>query len=122
MSLLSLTFRDRPDGIQVLLAGEIDLSVAGQLRSALNSALRHTTGVVEVDLFGVRFLDCTGIGVLGRAWSTAAAQGCCLYVSHPQAFVLRVLRLAGMSPLLAGNAPAAGPDRPPRSALVQIDP
>ncbi len=48
----------------VTLAGEVDLAVRTQLRVVLAEATVGATDTVTVDLGGLEFLDCSGIGVL----------------------------------------------------------
>lgn len=52
----------------LIVTGEIDMAVADQFRCALMTAL-HLPGVIEVvvDFDSLRFLDCSGVGVLVEA-------------------------------------------------------
>ena len=95
-----------PDRVRLLLSGGIDLSVREDLRGALQAAVAASPGVVDVDLGGVTFLDCTGIGELVRAYHEARDGGRTLVVSRPQGIVRRVLELTGILPWLTPD-PAA---------------
>ena len=82
---------------RVAVSGEIDVSNAGELRTALDEALARDIDGLEVDLAEVPYIDSTGIGVLVGAAHHATETGAKLVVSHPQANVARVLTLLGMA-------------------------
>jgi anti-anti-sigma factor len=73
------------------LAGEVDLSNADSLSTALEPWL-DTDGDVTLDLEGVVFMDSTGIGVLMRAAMKLASHGTLRLVS-PGPLVYNVLTL-----------------------------
>ncbi|MEV0724290.1 STAS domain-containing protein [Micromonospora purpureochromogenes] len=83
----------------VSLSGEIDLSGIERLREVLRDP-GSRTGVVEVDLARVTFIDSSVIGVLIKARSDAAAAGGCLRVVNPTGHVRRVLHVTGVLPLV----------------------
>jgi anti-sigma B factor antagonist len=99
--ILSHTMLRGPDGVRVRLAGEIDLAVREDLRVVLATAIATTSGVVELDLDEVAFLDCTGIGEVVRAYHEARRRGRRLVVTRPHGIVRRVLQLTDVLPLLA---------------------
>jgi anti-anti-sigma factor len=54
-----------PSTARVTVVGEVDLATAPTLRDRLLSVLREQSpAVLDVDLAGVIFLDCTGISAL----------------------------------------------------------
>jgi anti-anti-sigma factor len=53
-----------------------------------------------VDLGGVTFLDCTGLGALIGARNVAVHSGRQLRVHHPQPFVRRILEVTGLVDVL----------------------
>jgi anti-sigma B factor antagonist len=57
------------------VAGEIDLLTVEQLRAALDQALAGTRRSVVVDVQGVSFVDCAGIGLLVDAQWRARRRG-----------------------------------------------
>jgi anti-sigma B factor antagonist len=59
----------------VSVAGELDLHTAGDLHTALDSALAREPRRVVVDLGGVTFLDSTALGALVTAAKRARATG-----------------------------------------------
>jgi len=104
-----------PGTARVALVGEVDLGTAPVLRDRLLSVLcDHRFVVVDVDLAGVSFLDCAGIGALVGARNTAVHVGRQLWVSHPQPFVHRVLELTGLLGLVTTPIDPSGDrfDRP----------
>jgi anti-sigma B factor antagonist len=103
---------EKPDGVCVRLSGEIDLSVSGRLYEVLQAVLRSTYGSVELDLHGLRLLDCTGITAILRARNDAHEDGRVLFVSNPRGIVRRVLAFAGLLTLLSADAPVSSPQAP----------
>jgi anti-anti-sigma factor len=97
-----------PDGVRVLLSGDIDMAVRAELRRVLRAAVAASPGLIELDLDRVTFLDCTGIGEFVRAYRDARRRGRILIVNRPQGIVRKVLEMTEVLPLLAPDpAPAA---------------
>jgi anti-anti-sigma regulatory factor len=67
---------------------------------------------VEIDLAGVTFMDCTGLGVLVAARQAVLRTGGHLRVTNPQPIVRSVLELTG----LLGVLTAAFDQAPPAPA------
>jgi anti-anti-sigma factor len=85
----------------VVVAGEIDLATAHLLRERLLGVLHEQSpAVVDVDLVGVTFLDCTGIGALVSARNAAIQAGGQLRVTNAHPIVWRVLELTGLAGVL----------------------
>ncbi|GAB3974092.1 STAS domain-containing protein [Plantactinospora veratri] len=105
------------------VAGEVDLGTSGLLRAAIQDALGtpHAAGVT-VDLDGVTFLDCTGIGALVAGHNTAVRLRRRYLVTNPQRPVRRILEVTGVLPVLSHSpdpAPRTGrPGQPPRPATA----
>ena len=103
----------RPDGVDVVVTGEVDIDTAAQLRTRLLAAVRDHDLVV-LDLSGVTFMDSQGLSVLIRAAAAATARGAELRVEKVSDRVLRLLELAGLTalfPLAAVPADRAGADQ-----------
>ena len=81
----------------VRVTGEVDVSNADELRSALVGELEAGAASVSVDLSEVPYIDSTGIGVLVGAAHHAAEKGVSFEVVRPQKNVARVLGLLGVS-------------------------
>jgi anti-sigma B factor antagonist len=93
------TFRraDEPAGPRLLVAGEIDLAVAGGFASAVNHLLDSANGAAAVlDLTEVTFFNSTGIGVLCDAAAGAKRRGVALVV-RPSQSVRRTLEITGLT-------------------------
>lgn len=88
----------------VEVAGEVDVSNADELRSALNDALQTSASAIEVDLAQTSYIDSTGIGVLVGAAHKAGDAGISFSVLHPQRNVARVLTILGVSEELGVRA------------------
>jgi anti-anti-sigma factor len=106
--------RPSPLTVQVTPAGEVDLATAHVLRDVMLRVLREQAPtLLDVDLAGVTFFDCSGIGTLVAVRDVAVQAGCHVMVSNPRPIVRRVLDLTGL--LDAFTAPIGRP-QPARSA------
>jgi anti-sigma B factor antagonist/stage II sporulation protein AA (anti-sigma F factor antagonist) len=93
----SLTRQQCDDGVVTLApVGEVDMGAVDALGSALQDALSAGRVDVVVDLAGVTFLDCAGIGVLVAGRNAAVCEGCGYMVVNSQWQVRRVLELTGV--------------------------
>lgn len=94
---MSLSINTSDDAAKVLVEGEVDVSNADQLRSAVDAALAGSAPEVTIDLGQVPYIDSTGIGVLVGAAHRAQEAGKQLVVASPQKNVARVLGLLGVA-------------------------
>ena len=97
MSLSIDTTTGASGATTVLVSGEVDVSNADELRTALDQALSSGATELTVDLAEVPYIDSTGIGVLVGAAHHAAERGVRLEVARPQRNVARVLGLLGVT-------------------------
>ncbi len=89
------------DAVLVTPSGEVDRDTAGELRRRLTEAVGQAgTGVVDVDLAGVTFMDSSGIGALIAAHRLAGTTGATLRVRDPGPPVRTVLELTNVWDLL----------------------
>jgi anti-anti-sigma factor len=73
-----------PGTARAAVVGEVDLATAQILRDGLLDIIRdRPSAVLTVDLSGVIFLDCAGIGALVAAHNAAAQGGCRMLVTGP---------------------------------------
>ena len=93
---LSITTSEENGGVFVEVEGEIDVSNAAELRSALDEALKSAIYDIEIDFSKVSYIDSTGIGVLVGFSHRANAARIAFRISNTQPSVLRVLRLLGV--------------------------
>lgn len=85
------------------LCGEADLDCAPMLRDVLEDNLRLSVEGLDVDLYGLRFLDCSGLNVLLGLRQTAASLGRELRLLRPSAAVTRIVALTGTQAMLAAD-------------------
>jgi anti-sigma B factor antagonist len=85
----------------VMVTGELDLSTADILRRSLEPL----GGRVVVNLAGVSFMGCSGIGVLVAAHNRLAADGGGLRLRSPRDHVRRTLELVGLGDWIVRDAP-----------------
>jgi anti-anti-sigma factor len=105
------TVRSSPLLARVAVVGEVDLTTAKQLRDRLLIVLHdQAPAVLDVDLAGVSFLDCAGIGALVAVRTLAIDAGRQLRVSQPLPNVRRILELSGLLGVL--TAPTDQPGQP----------
>jgi anti-sigma B factor antagonist len=96
MELFALTERDH--GLQckeIEVKGELDLAVADQLQSAIDS-VGSGFERIAVNLEACEFIDSTGIAVIVRAHRRLEKEGRSLFVCAPHDQVLRVLSTTGL--------------------------
>ncbi|MEV7775775.1 STAS domain-containing protein [Kitasatospora sp. NPDC086791] len=80
----------------VTARGDLDLCTAPELRRRLSAALRAYREVV-LDLAGVEFMDCSGLGALVHAQNQADRLGARLILRGAGPRVLRLLKLTGLN-------------------------
>jgi stage II sporulation protein AA (anti-sigma F factor antagonist) len=86
-----------PATTRATIVGEIDLATVPLLRERLMGAIHDKAlDLLDIDLTGVKFLDCTGIGALVGVYNIAVQTGRRVQLKHPQPFVRRVLDLTGV--------------------------
>jgi anti-sigma B factor antagonist len=84
----------------VIVAGEIDLTNAENLRDALLSALNAGARGLVVDMSATTFIDSAGVTALVRASRRAAATEATVRLAVTAPGVLRVLNLVGIDQLI----------------------
>ena len=89
------------EGVPVLTAPkEIDITNAGQLRSALLTAATNGHRRLVVDMTRTRFCDLSGLHALAAAHQRTQAEGREVLLVIPGTAVLRVFALTGMDRVL----------------------
>jgi anti-sigma B factor antagonist len=101
---LRWSVRSGGDGIEVAIAGEVDLATSGPLAQALTEVLDTKPATVRIDIGEVSFLDSSGIRCLVGVAERAAASGSHLVVRNPTPMVLRVLEICGVDQVLLADA------------------
>jgi anti-sigma B factor antagonist len=94
-----VTTRRQADGaIVVEVRGSVDAATVDSLRSSLLETLqRDRPQVMVVDLTYVTFMDSMGIGALVAGHKAAGEIGCRFTLRNPSEFVLRQLRVSGLT-------------------------
>jgi anti-anti-sigma factor len=80
----------------VTLCGELDLADAPVVASHLMAAVAAFGPSVIVDLAGLEFIDCCGLGVLVRVQKWTRNGGGDMYLVAPRVRVRRVLEAVGL--------------------------
>jgi anti-anti-sigma factor len=93
----------RPQRLEFLLAGDIDLNAVDQLDQALRLAAHARSGSIHVDLQQVSFFSATGLTFLVQLQAVAAARHAVLTVGPPPTCVADVITVAKLDDLLAGH-------------------
>jgi anti-sigma B factor antagonist len=82
--------------VVVAVAGELDMSTADQLSTAVNEELRKSPHRVVLDLAGLAFCDSLGLGTLVVLSRTARLQQTYLLIRNPSPFFSRMLDVTGV--------------------------
>ncbi|WP_053227455.1 STAS domain-containing protein [Solirubrobacter soli] len=85
----------------VVATGEIDLSTADELRSAVTGAVDDDVEKLRLDLTAVEFIDSAGLGGLLELRSTLRASNVRLEISAGEGPVRQAMEITGLSELLA---------------------
>ena len=96
---LSVDVDDRGDTAVLRARGEIDLFTVADLRAALDAWLRTGVGTIVLDLQGVSFVDCAGVGMLADARLRAHRRNVALRI-EPGRAVARVAALLDLTDVL----------------------
>ncbi|HEY5091302.1 MAG TPA: STAS domain-containing protein [Polyangia bacterium] len=81
---------------EIQIEGELDLSVADQLREALGRVPSESTQIL-ISLERCEFIDSTGIAVIVMARNQMADEGRRVAVYGPSSQVLRTLTITGLT-------------------------
>lgn len=101
--IYSMQVESRPDVVVVRLTGEIDVSVADDVRLELAQVVADGPSdarTVEVDLTGLQFIDSSGIRVLLQTALESEPTGRLVMVVAASDPVRRVLEIAGVTDIL----------------------
>jgi len=86
-----------PNGVPVIVvSGELDISNADSLKSAVNSVTAQRPDRLIFDLSGLRFMDSAGIAVLIGATTEVSV----VHLRNPSEIIKRVVELTGLSRVL----------------------
>jgi len=93
---MTTALEQQPDGVVLVVRGEIDVAVTSQLTDALREAIGEGGRRVVVDLEGVDFIDSAGLGVLVAGLKRARTRGGDLALVATGVSVTKVLEITGL--------------------------
>ena len=96
-----LSMREEPDGLLIILTGEIDHHSAVRVRNEIDARiceLRPQRAVM--DLSGIDFMDSSGLGLIMGRYSRMRAIGGELSLRDPAERLLRIFVLAGLEKMV----------------------
>ena len=105
-------------GVLVRFAGDLDIATAPVLAASLAVLAGRRVGAVTLDVSGVTFMDCAGLGVVLRAQARLDGYLWLRAPSPPVRRLLDLLRLGGH--LTSVSEGAAGPSLRDRSSTEQV--
>lgn len=102
--------RNGPGGLLVRISGELDIQTAPPLLRTLGALLgEQATGVMLLDLAGVRFCDHAGLRVLHALSEAAGPDRVRIVAAHPSVdVILRLCRIPTFLGYTAGEAAWSG--------------
>jgi len=103
--LFSTWIEDADGRRTVVCRGELDLSTAGQLASAIEQ-LTASDLPVRLDMARTTFMDSAGVNTLVRAHTNEQRLGRAVTLRSPSEAVRRTLAMAGIEPLFPVEEPA----------------
>lgn len=102
-SILQLDLQSDDGTVVIRCDGEIDVSVVGELREAIQWSYTPALSVLRVDMIGVSFIDSSGLGCLLESMRDCEARGATFEVV-PSPAVARLFELTGMFDLAESGA------------------
>lgn len=111
LARFSVTIEPLGDSCVIRVSGDLDLTTADRLGSALDAA--RADGVTTlVDLSAVNFIDLAGLRVLLRSAQAVDAHPWAWCIVRASRAVWRLAELSGTTSLLPLGAPPESPERP----------
>lgn len=89
-----VTLTEHAGGVDVRVAGEIDVVTAPVLQRHIDTAIASGRPTLVIDLSDTTFIDARGVAVLVKARMRLAGMGARLVLRRPPPLVRRVLELA----------------------------
>ncbi|MBB6731972.1 STAS domain-containing protein [Cohnella zeiphila] len=98
-----LTFRtENRDGATVVhIAGELDLEVASQMRTAMEPLMQQSDRRLVLNLRDLKYIDSTGIGILIGVLKARHARSAPFAVEEVPDSVRKLFDMTGISPFLS---------------------
>jgi anti-sigma B factor antagonist len=93
---LDIASHEEPDGLHLLVVGDLDRSNAWALTAAVIRSDKAHVSTVIVDIGGVAFIDAGGLRAITDAARRARRKGCDFALANPTEHIARLLRLTGL--------------------------
>lgn len=93
---LGISTKQTSECYLIKVSGEVDISNADKLRTAIDRAMDEPAGEVRLDFADVGYIDSTGVGVLVGAARSADEHVKRFSVVRAQPTVMRVVQLLGV--------------------------
>ena len=97
---MQITTKRTGSQLTASLSGELDHHSAAQVREILDGALTLDIRALSLDLSGITFMDSSGIGVILGRYRIMRERGGTLRVSAMSSYAARILKMAGILPLI----------------------
>ena len=85
---------------EIKLAGEIDIANADVLKNQIAESLAEAKQDIELDLWGLSYIDSTGLGVIMGAYAAAKKDGYSLKLLSPKDNVKKLLNISGLDKII----------------------
>ena len=89
-------YNEKDNRWDVILAGEVDISNAPQLRAELKAMLEEKTAPVTMDIKDLSYIDSTGLGVIIGAYGRMKEQGVPMKMVNPAKNVEKLLKITSL--------------------------
>lgn len=117
---ISISRRESPDALVLVVSGRLDAEHAGELARAVDEELRRGHHAIALDLADCGFLSSAGIRVLFEIHRAAQGVGgrCLIRAASPP--IRRVLDLTRLTPILMESAAAGRAAPQPAASAVDL--
>jgi anti-anti-sigma factor len=96
---LSIATTSTPDGVVLVLGGNLDVATADELEGAVRAHVREGA-VILLDAGGLMTCDSTGLGAIVRAHRGAVAGGARIVVCDPRPYIADLLAMTGVERII----------------------
>ena len=100
MTAFTIDERTRGDGVELRLAGDLDMSATFALEPVLDRVLADRPGGLVLDLEAVPFVDSSGLGLLIATHERADRAGVDVAITGTRPEIQRVFHIAGLGGIL----------------------
>jgi anti-sigma B factor antagonist len=96
-----------PDGVVVVLAGELDVATAPVLRRRMDDLMAQGSAHIVIDCAGLSYIDSTGVAILVDSWEWLDALGGSLVVRNATQMAVKLFQITNVASMLLGSPQAA---------------